>query len=155
MAPSAAPAAIDVLVEILGSSADLVGVLVADGPPKVNFTDRERLHIGYSPGSDQAVEIQQNFASAGARTRDESFAISCYAVVWSGDTDMQLRRHRVFAILAAVEKALRATDQYPEAPTLNGTVQWAGLTVASLSQAQDPDGCLASVTFAVTCRARI
>lgn len=155
MATSAVPAAVDALFEILDGSAALAGVLVVDGPPKVNFTDKERIYIGHSPGVEQAVDIQQNFASAGARTRDENFSIACYAEVWSGDTDMRLRRHRVFALLAAVEDALRATAANPTAPTLNGTVQWASLTVGSLSQAQDPDGCLAGVTFTVTCRARI
>ncbi|MEU9616941.1 hypothetical protein AB0D56_36275 [Streptomyces sp. NPDC048209] len=155
METSAVPVAIDRLVDLLNGSADLAGVLVVDGPPAVNFTDRDRLYIGHVPSGEQVVDIQQSFASAGARYRDEQFGIACYAEAWAGDTDMRLRRHRVFAIVAAVEKALRATDTNPTAPTLNGAVLWSGLTVGSLAQIQDSDGCLAGVTFTVSCRARI
>jgi hypothetical protein len=155
MATSAVPAAIDALLAILRAAPGLSEVLIVDGPAAVNLTDRHRIYVGYAPGAEQSVDISQDFASAGARRRAEDFTVACYAETWAGDNDMALRRTRVFELLAAVEDALRATDTAPEAPTLNGTVQWAHLTAGSLVQEQNSDGALASLSFTVTCRARI
>ncbi|MEV8354624.1 hypothetical protein ACFVTT_38660 [Streptomyces niveus] len=157
MATSAVPAAVDALLEILRAVPDLspaADVRVIDGPPGVNFTERHRVYVGYSPGADQAVEIQQSFASAGARRRDEEAAIYCYIETRGGDKDMSVRRARAFELLAVVEDALRATDAAPEAPTLNGTVQWSELTAGALTQEQN-EGALAGLAFTVRIRARL
>ncbi|MFF8659463.1 hypothetical protein [Streptomyces huasconensis] len=155
MTTSRVPAAVDALLAILRASPALAGVSICDGPVAVNLTDRRRLYVGWAPGSEQAVELQQEFASAGARTRDEVFSIACYAEARAGDKDMALRRTAVFAIVAAVEAALRATVAAPEAPTLNGTVLWSELTTGNLTQEQTQDGALAGLAFTVSCRARI
>ncbi|WP_338699196.1 hypothetical protein V2W30_22665 [Streptomyces sp. Q6] len=155
MATSRAGAAIDALLAILRAAPGLSDAEVIDGPSAVNYTSRRRLYIGWAPGADQAAEIQQEFASVGARTRDEDFTITCHAEVRAGDKDMALRRAAVFELLAQVEDALRATDAAPEAPTLNGTVLWAHLTAGSLTQEQTPDGAQAGLVFTVSCRARI
>ena len=155
MATSAAPAAVDALLAILRAARALAEVRVIDGPPGVNFTELDRIYVGFAPGAEQSVDITQDFASAGARTRDEDAAIACYAETRRGDDDMQLRRTRVFELLAVVEDALRGTDAAPEAPTLNGTVLWSGLTAGSLVQEQGSDGALAGLSFTVAYRARI
>lgn len=155
MTTSAVPAAVDALLAILRAAPALAEVRIIDGPPSVNLTERHRIYVGWSPGAEQSVDIQQSFASAGARRRDEDASIACYAETRAGDTDMSLRRTKVFELLAAVEVALRATDAAPEAPTLNGTVQWAHLSAGSLVQEQNSDGALAGLAFTVTCRARI
>ncbi|MER7806166.1 hypothetical protein [Streptomyces sp900116325] len=155
MATSAAGAAIDALLAILRAAPALADAYIVDGPPAVNLTDRHRIYIGWAPGAEQAAEIAQDFASAGARTRDEDFSIACYAESRAGDKEMALRRTKVFELMAAVEVALRATNEAPEAPTLNGTVQWAHLTAGSLVQEQGSDGSLAGLAFTVRCRARI
>jgi hypothetical protein len=139
---------------ILRATPALEEVRIVDGPEAVNLTDRTRIHVGWSPGAESAVELTQDFNSAGARTRDEAFEIVCYAEARAGDTDMALRRAKVFELVAAVEAALRATDAAPEAPTLNGTVLWAHLTTGNLLQAQS-EGAVAGLAFTVTCRARI
>jgi hypothetical protein len=154
MATSAAPAAIDALLAILGAAPGLAGVRVIDGPPGVNFTERLRIYVGYAPGSDQAAEIQQAFANAGARRRDEDGLIACYAEARGGDKDMRLRRNQVFGLLAEVENALRGTDAAPEAPTLNGAVLWSEVTAGSLVQSQE-NGAFAGLGFTVAYRARI
>lgn len=154
MATSAAPAAIDALLSILRAAPELAAAAVVDGPPGPDFTERLRIYVGYSPGSDQAAEIQQAFAGAGARQRDEDGLISCYAEARGGDKDMRLRRNQVYQLLAAVEAALRGTDAAPEAPTLNGTVLWSEVTTGSLIQTQD-NGAYAGLAFAVAYRARI
>lgn len=155
MATSRVPAAVDALLAILGAAPGLNGVLVLDGPPAQNFTGTERIYVGWQPSEAPAVSMSQDFNAAGARTRDEEFTINCYAESWSGDTDMQPRRARVFELVAVVEDALRATDAAPKAPTLNGTVLWAHFASGDLAQDQTTDGVRAGVPFAVSCRARI
>lgn len=154
MQTSRVPAAVDALLAILRAAPALAEVRIVDGPEAVNGTERHRVHVGWQPGADAAVTLTQDFNSAGARTRDEAFEIACYAETWAGDTDMSVRRTKVFDLVGAVEAALRATDAAPTAPTLNGTVLWAHLTTGNLTQVQS-EGALAGLAFTVTCRARI
>lgn len=154
MATSRVPAAVAALLAILRAAAALANVRIVDGPEPVNLTDRDRIHVGWQPGGEAAVDLEQEFASAGARTRDETFVIACYAESRAGDKDMALRRARVFELVGAVETALRATDAAPAAPTLNGTVLWAHLTTGNLQQVQ-ADGAVAGLGFTISCRARI
>lgn len=144
----------DALLAILRARPALAEVAIMDGPTAVNLTQRRRIHIGWAPGADQAVELDQSFASAGARTRDEAFSISCYAESRGGDKDMAPRRADAFTLVGEVEQALRATDAEPEAPTLSGTVLWAELTTGNVLQ-DVSDGALVGVIFSVSCRARI
>lgn len=155
MATSRVPAAMAALLDILTAAPALSAVRVSDGPPAVNLTERDVIYVGVQPDGGSAASSVQDFNAAGARTRDEDFVISGYIESRSGDKDMSLRRVRVYEILAAVEDALRATNAAPAAPTLNGTVLWAHLTAADLSQQQTSDGPLAGLTFAVSCRARL
>ncbi|WP_406144190.1 hypothetical protein [Streptomyces anulatus] len=154
MATSAAPAAIDALLSILRAAPGLEGVAVVDGPSAINFTERRRIYIGWSPAGEQAAEVQQSFANAGARRRNEDGLIACYAEARGGDKEMQLRRNQVYELLAIVENALRGTDVAPEAPTLNGTVLWSEVSTGSLIQSKD-NGALAGLAFTVAYRARI
>ncbi|RSN64037.1 hypothetical protein DMH12_04505 [Streptomyces sp. WAC 04229] len=154
MATSRVPAAVDALLGILRARPALVDVEIVDGPPVVNLTALQRIHVGWSAGGEAAVSLQQEFNGAGARTRDEAFAITCYAEARSGDKDMAARRSEVFALVGEVEQALRASEESPEAPTLNGVVLWAHLTAGDLLQ-QQAEGSLAGLAFTVTCQARI
>lgn len=155
MQTSRVPAAIDALLAILRAAPGLVGVKVVDGPTSVNFTERKVIYIGWQPNGETSVTLTQAFASAGARLRDEEFTISGYIESRSGDAAAaKLHRDLVFAILGEVETALRATDAFPEAPTLNGTVLWAHLIAGDLTQEQS-EGTLAGLGFTVSCFARI
>jgi hypothetical protein len=154
MMTSRVPAAVDALLAILQAAPALADVAVVDGPPSVNLTQLQRIHVGWQPGASAAVSLEQSFNSAGARTRDEAFSISCYAEARAGNKEMQARRSEVFALVAEVETALRATNTAPTAPTLNGTVLWAHLTAGDLTQVQ-AEGSLAGLAFTVTCQARI
>jgi hypothetical protein len=151
---SRVPAAVDALLEILRGAPALAEVAIVDGPSAVNLTDRRRLYVGWAPGAENAVSLDQEFNAAGARTRDEAFMISCYAEARAGDKDMKARRDEVFALVGEVETALRATNAAPTAPTLNGAVLWAHLTTGSLAQAQQ-EGSIAGLAFTITCQARI
>ena len=151
---SRVPAAVDALLAILQAAPALAGVAIVDGPPSVNLTELRRIHVGWQPGTDAAVSLEQSFNSAGARTRDEAFSIACYAEARAGDKNMKARRDEVFALVGEVETALRATNGAPTAPTLNGAVLWAHLTAGDLAQMQ-AEGSLAGLAFTVTCQARI
>lgn len=154
MMTSRVPAAVDALLAILRAAPALAEVDVIDGPAAINYTRLQRLYVGWQPTADGAVSLEQAFNSAGARTRDEAFAIHCYAEARAGDKDMQARRTEAFALVGEVETALRATNTAPTAPTLNGTVLWAHLTAGDLTEVQ-ADGSLAGLAFTVTCQARI
>lgn len=154
MATSAVPAAIAQLVSILRTPA-IADVDVIDGPPTNDVNTQDVICIGWTPEGDQAAELQQNFNAAGARTRDEDFAITGYIDCWSGDADFTIVRARVFALLGEVEQRIRATGPNPEAPTLNGAVLWAHLTHGVLRQSHTEQGARAALAFTVTCHARI
>ncbi|NUP37008.1 MAG: hypothetical protein HOY76_08315 [Streptomyces sp.] len=154
MPTSAVPAAVNALLAILRAAPGLADVRIVDGPASTNLTELKQLFVGWQPAVEAAVTLEQDFASAGARTRDETFEIACYAETRSGDKDMATQRGRVFDLVAAVETALRATDAAPTAPTLNGTVLWSHLTTGNLAQMQ-AEGTVAGLAFTVTCRARI
>lgn len=155
MPTSAVPGAINGLLSILNNAVGLDGVDVIDGPPTDDVATVDYLAVGWSGAEDQAVEVVQDFNAAGARTRDEEFAIACVIDVWSGDDGMAAVRSRAFAILGVVEGALRATDANREAPTLNGTVLWAHMTRASLRQYFTDQGARVALGFTVSCHARI
>jgi hypothetical protein len=133
----------------------LEGVAITDGPVVTDLSEPDRLFVGWAPGLELAAQAQQDFASAGARRRDEGFDLTCYLESRSGDTDLAVRRARVYALQAVLEDLLRATDDEPEAPTLRGTVQWAHLTSSTLTQPQTTSGALAGLTLTITCRARL
>lgn len=154
MKTSAVPAAITQLLAILRTPA-IEGVDVIDGPPTDDVSIQDVIAVGWSPEADQAAELQQTFSSAGARDRNEDFAIACWIDVWSGDTDVPTPRARAFELLGVIEERLRATAINPEAPTLNGAVQWAHLTGGSLRQSHTNQGIRVALGFTVTCHARI
>lgn len=154
MATSRVPAAVDALLAVLRAAPGLAEAAIVDGPPAVNLSEPRRIHVGWQPGADSAVSLQQEFNAAGARTRNEAFQIACYAESRAGDKHMKARRDEVFALVAEVETALRATSDIPDAPTLGGTVLWSELTAGDLVQLQ-AEGSLAGLAFTVTCQARI
>ncbi len=154
MQTSRVPAAVDSLLAILRARPALAEVAIVDGPTAVNLTSRRRIYVGWSPSAGQAVELQQEFNGAGARTRDEMFAISCYAESRGGDKDMSFRRNDAFALVGEVETALRATSSNPTAPNLGGVVLWAELTTGNVLQ-DFTEGAQVGVEFTVSCRARI
>jgi hypothetical protein len=163
MQTSALPNAIDELVAILGASSLLEAlttsdgrkVKVIDGPPTDDIALDDFLAIGWSGGEDQGAESVQDFNSAGARTRDEDLTIVGVIDVWSGDDTFAAVRVRAFQILGVLETELRATNDSPEAPTLNHTVLWAHLTRTQLRQYFTDQGARVALGFTVSCHARI
>lgn len=154
MSLSAVPAAIDALLTILRTDLDPNTLAVLDGPA-LNDVPQDVVFVGFQPGDAAAVNLEQTFAYAGARRRDEAFDIHGLIESRSGDTDMQARRARAFEILGLIETALRATDAEPTRPTLNDTVLWAHLTASDLMQDQTQDGAVVGLAWTISCRARI
>jgi hypothetical protein len=152
---SRVPSAVDALISLCRAAFAPEAVRVVDGPPGNDLTDTDMVFVGWQPEADFAATLIQDFNATGARTRDESFTILCYAESRAGGTDIKARRDRAFALVAGVEQGLRATDVSPGAPTLNGTVMWAHLTTGNLRQYQSDSGALVGVEFAIACRARI
>lgn len=157
MATSSVPGAITALTALLQASADLTGVTVIDGPPTVNVPSEDAVFVGWQPDTDEAAQFVQDFAYAGARRRNEEFDVLCYLESWSGTKDIPARRTRAFALLAAVENVLRATDAAPTAPTISNTVLFSGLTQGTLLQREtdEPTGVQVGIKFRIACRARI
>lgn len=155
MATSAAPAVIDELLQILRAASELTDVQIIDGPPLEDQSVPDQLIIGWQPGEGEAATLQQDFAYAGARQRNEDGSIVCWIDCWSGDAEIRPRRLRAFELLAVVEGILRASDSAREAPTLGGVVQWSQLAAGTLRQVATEQGAKASVGFTVTYFARI
>ncbi|WP_155054587.1 hypothetical protein [Streptomyces blattellae] len=156
METSAVPGAITQLLAILRARPELqTEVLILDGPPTIDVSREDFIAVGWTPESDQAAELAQNFNAAGARTRDEDFGINGWIDVWSGGDDVSAVRARVFELFGVIEAAVRASGSSPEAPTLNGAVLWAHLTHGVLRQPFTDQGARAALAFTVTCHARI
>ena len=156
MATSAVPGAIAELLVILRARPELqTGVQITDGPPTADISRDDLVAVGWSFDGDQAAELVQDFNAAGARTRDENFAVTGVIDVWSGDDSFAAARARVFVLFGVLENAVRASGSSPDAPTLNGAVLWAHLTRGVLRQSFTDQGVRAGLAFTVTCRARI
>jgi hypothetical protein len=156
MTTSALPGAIDALLTILRARPEFWDRLtVIDGPPTDDIATDDILVVGWSPDGDQAAHLVQEFAYAGARARNEDLAIAGVIDCWTGDDGFAALRARLFGIFGVIEQALRASDEAPEAPTLNGAVLWAHLTAGDLRQYFTDQGSRAALGFTVSCRARI
>lgn len=155
MATSAVPGAIAALLTILRASPALADVDIVDGPPMIDGSNSDLIAVGWAPSSEQVSDSVQDFAYAGARKRDESFTLVGWIDSWTGDDNVTAARTRAYELLAVLEDLVRATDAAPTAPTLNGTVQWAHLTHLRLDQNSSDQGMQASITWTLTCRARI
>ncbi len=156
MATSAVPGAITQLLAILRGRPELQSsVQIIDGPPTGDISRDDLIIVGWSFEGDQAAETVQDFNAAGARTRDEDFAITGVIDVWSGDDSFAAARTRAFELLGVLELAIRASGSNPDAPNLNGAVLWAHLTRGVLRQTYTDQGVRAALGFTVTCHARI
>jgi hypothetical protein len=158
MATTRIGAAIDALLALCRAAPGLAGVVIFDGPrvPHNARVTPAGLYLGARAVDDPAAEGDQDFAHLGARARDETFAIACTAEAFSGDTDMKVRRDRALALLAEVENLLRPTDTNPRAYTISEAVLYAHVAGGTrLVQRQTGNGAIASITFHITCRARI
>ena len=148
-------ATITELVTILGADAALSEVEVIDGPPTTDQSRHAYVSIGWQPDGESSGDFVQSFNAAGARTRDEDWAVLGYLYVWSGDNDIATLRGQLFELLAVIENALRATNAAPTKPTLNGIVLWAQITNGQLHQANTSEGARVGLAFTIRGHARL
>lgn len=144
---SQVPQAIDKLVAVF--SAALPGVQIADGP-LVKFPAKEWAAVG----SDGTVQTEEDAARAvqawsgiGAKKRSENIDVVCAIGTSTGtaETSMSARRNRVYALLGAVEDALRA-DPGLQMFTIDGA---AAVTETALKYVTNGQGLAAVVVFTI------
>lgn len=150
--PSKVPAAIDGLLALVTAlqATTLAGVDIFDGPKLTDSQTGKRLFVGYDIEG-IAAHGAQDWASipAASKSRGENMTIRCVAESMSGQTDMKGRRDEAFAIVAAVEGAIKGD------PTLGGAVTYANcLAEVEVRQPQTPQGAVCTVFFGVAYYAR-
>src|SRR5689334_17921159 len=101
------PSAIAHLVTALRAASSRGGVTIYDGPPIQATGRKDYLCVGYTPDTD-TIGWSREWAAIGQFRQEEDFTLPCSAMVWSGSTDMAVRRTRAFAILDAVAAVLAA-----------------------------------------------
>lgn len=114
------------------------------------------LMVGWDdPDNDRATsaEGRQEWAGLGARSRYEEGTVTCLALAWDGESDLDAVQTSADEITIAVEDALR-TD-----PNLGGVVpglMWTGYgTRTELIQLQATDGACVMCVFDIAFKARI
>lgn len=154
MATSRVPDVLDALVSLFAAAPALAGVKVLDGPVVTSAPLKDAVFVGYDGDPDDdgglAVEFSQEWASIGQRARDEKFTVTCAVLSWRGSTTVRPVRERAFALLAAVEDALRdASDLGLPPPTV------VAFASGSLQQTQHETGMTCRIPFQVAVKTRI
>lgn len=152
MATSVVPALIDAMVSTFTSA--ITGATVYDGTG-TSDDPGDYLMIGVddpdSPSPAVSADVQQQWANVNYLARDEVGEITCAALSWNGDGNTKAARDAVYAILAAVENALRSNPSLGLANLL-----WTSFgTSQQLTQLQSDSGAMALVIFRVHFEARI
>src|SRR5262249_28336750 len=145
-------AAIDGLLTLTRNlqATSLLGVDIYDGPKLDASQNGRRLFIGFDADG-IAAEGDQEWASMPktGSARAERVTRRCVAEASTRQTDLKARRDDAFAILAAVEGAIK-TD-----PTLNGAVTYANLGQhIEVRQPETVKGAVCTVFFGVFYYAR-
>jgi len=137
------------LVAIFAALPALSGVDVRDGPPLDGMGDADFVLVGHdaTPDSSADMTVEQEWADLACTRRYETGEVICSALSQTGDTDLQARRDRAFALLAACESAVLADL------TLGGVAMSAQFSRASARQFQNKNGSAVVVPFTVTYRA--
>lgn len=149
---SRAPAVIDALVALCRTAPALAGVTVQDGPQVTSKHLKAVVCIGWDgdEDNDQAVEAQQEWAGLGAKAKDETLQVTCAALAWHGSTTTKPVRDRAYALVAAVEDALRADPSLGfQPPTV------VALATGNAFQRQTADGAQCRVVFTIAIKTRI
>ena len=135
----------------LGAAPAPATVTVFDGPATTGLDAHLKLFVGLAdpdnPGVEAAAASSQTWAALGRLGRDEMITIHCCAEAWAGTDDLATVRHSAFAILAAVEAAVRADTFFGG----NGQAM-PGVTGAELIQNTTEAGAFARVRFQVQFR---
>jgi hypothetical protein len=159
---SAISPAIAALVAAAKTAYNTAKVDVLEGPPVTALDDTysQRVWIGYNPlnPEEPSATGDQEFATLGARSRNEDFTVVCCCEYWTGDPTPSTARLGAFALLSAFEPLLRGTPGSggPGDATLGRVVLWSQIAGGiDYAAEQSSNGVVGRVVFHVTCRARL
>ena len=148
---TAFPTLIDRIVTRLQAASSLSGVRIFDGA-EVDFSyPKDAVAIGHD-GSIGDTDIQ-----AGSMNNDplnfgddhlENGVINCSLWAQDGSTDLKTRRVRAFALLSAVDTAIRT------AATFSGACFYAILSSNTVRYEQTPQGSAVVIDFSITYQAQ-
>jgi len=151
MATTALTAVIDGLITNLSASAALAGVRIFDGVEIDSSFPGDFITVGHDGSDDGEVVVAnsvQQFLELGNRRQFEDASVNCQLVSWNGGVDVKSRRNRAFALLSAVDTAIRADV------SLGGACLYSTLDNYTTFYRQTNVGVAVYVTFTVTYRAR-
>jgi hypothetical protein len=144
MATSSIPRAIDGLIANLKADKAFAAVAIIDGQPTTDLPG-DYVAIGFSDESSASIVGNQDVAALGNLRREEKYTISCEVSSWVGTTVMKTARDKAFAILANVERVVRADG------TLNGAVMFADFgSSVTASQVQTTNGAVVTIVFDIS-----
>jgi hypothetical protein len=141
---------------------------VFDGPTPAGV-DQEfpnKIWIGADPTLDETPGFEAVTGDHAAatlsqgRSLDEQFAIACAIEHWDGGTDLAEARAAAFSYWATFENFVRGRPPVgPGDTTMGGALGTSGWSQigggVAMHQAQKSNGCVALITFHVSCRARL
>lgn len=139
----------DALVSTFSDLPALDGVAVVDGPQVGDVGESDLVLVGHDgePDSNAVNTFEQSWTDLACTRREETGLVWCAAVSQSGDVEMQPRRDRALALVAACEASLLADL------TLGGVVYSAQLAAGSARQLQNSGGAAVVAPFTVAYRA--
>lgn len=152
MASSTIPAAIDGLLALCRARPELAApVEVFDGFPRRPIDNLDFVAVGGK--AEPVADGTQDAAALGNRRRNETYTIRVYCSSSRGTADQKVTRDRVFALMAAVEKAVRDNVNLG----ITGVeAQVGGRVALAETDADTTDaGSFAEVSFDITVKARI
>ena len=151
MATTAFPAVVSGIISQLSASPALAGVRIFDGIEVDSSYPSDFIAIGHDGTDDgdvTAVSLTQTYDQIGAVKMFEDGSIDCFLASWDGTTDLASRRTRAFAIMSAIDSAIR-TD-----PSLGGACLFSGISQNTTAYRQTSAGVAVVVNFTITYKAR-
>jgi len=141
MTTSSIPRAIDGLIANLKADKTMAAVTIIDGQPTTDLPG-DYVAIGFADDASSSITGSQDPTALGNQRREEKYTIACEVSSWVGSTVMKTARDRAFAILANVERVVRADG------TLNGAVIFADFgSSIDVSQIQTTNGAVVTILF--------
>lgn len=139
------------LIASLNASSDLSGVRIFDGVEVDGSYPGDAIAVGHDGTDDgdvSAGNIRQSYEQLGNRKQFEDGSVECFLYSMDGSTDLTARRLRAFAILSAVDTAIRADV------SLGGSCLYSGIESHQLFYRQTNAGAAVVINFSVAYRAR-
>lgn len=137
-------AVIDALVTVAGTTS---AEAVYDGPAVTAEYASEFIVVGGTEDpDDEPSSFDQTWNGLGAKTKNESGAVTCAVLVGTDNVDVKTARDRALVILGEFEAAVRAD------PTLGGVLSagWCQVSGGRHVQRQNNQGLFVRISFTVS-----